>query len=254
MLRGHALSDVGGKVLKSAVQVKLEGADRLRREIMTLCLVQCQSPDDRNLLRIGSQLGDFTNNLRSALNYAMRYVVQTRLAPLLSPDESKRLERRQDFPYAETKERFDKVRIVPHIRNHLALVYGLLEKVQPYHEGNEWLGHLMTISNVDKHVVIVQTEDQTARAVCFLWSDGTPYPAPSFFGPGLDRILVKSRPEPHVHLCPCYYAPFGGFAAKGGRWVFFLVSFDDTRLGLTRFIEQVPVHVRKLIDGLWTLV
>ena len=82
----------------------------------------------------------------------------------------------------------------------------------------------MRISNRDKHEIINEIRDLKASAVGFMNSDGTPHRGPDFFGPGLDRILVKSRPEPHVHLCPCYYRPYGGFAVKGGKWAFFSIS------------------------------
>ena len=64
--------------LKNLAQVKLESADEIKQKMMLLCLKQCKSPDNRNLLRIGSLLGDFANNLRSALNYTMRHFVETR--------------------------------------------------------------------------------------------------------------------------------------------------------------------------------
>ena len=112
----------------------------------------------------------------------------------------------------------------------------------------------MKISNRDKHEIINEVQEPSAKAVCFLDPDGTPHARPGFFGPGLDRILVKSDPEPHVHLCPCYYYPYGGFAVKGGKWAFFFIFIDQTHLGLTRFIEQVPRNVKNLIDGFNALI
>jgi len=106
----------------------------------------------------------------------------------------------------------------------------------------------MRISNTDKHKIINEIAGSTASAVWFANPDGTPHPVPDFFGPGQDRILVKSLPKGHVHLCPCYYRPCGVFAVKGGKWVFFLIVIDKHRLGLTRFIERVPSSVRGLIE------
>lgn len=239
--------------MKNLAQVKLENADEIRQQIMSLCLKQCESPNDRNLLKIGSYLGDFTNNLRSALNYTMRHFVEARLKPVMSHSKYKEVRRKQDFPWSDSRVAFDKRAIVSHTRNHCKSVYDFLETAQPYHQGNEWLRHLMRISNRDKHEIINEIREPQATFVAFRNPDGTPHCGPSFFGPGLDRILVKS-PEPHVHPCPCYYYPYGGFAIKGGKWAFFWIPIDQLRLGLTRFIERVPQNVKKLIDDFNTLI
>jgi hypothetical protein len=240
--------------LKNLAQVKLESAAEIRRQIMSLCLKQCESPNDRNLLKIGSYLGDFTNNLRSALNYTMRHFVEVRLKPALSRSEYKGLIRKRDFPWSDSRAAFDKRPVVSHTRSHCKAVYDFLERVQPYHQGNEWLRHLMRISNRDKHEIINEIREPRAAAVGFMNPDGTPHLGPSFFGSGLDRILVKSDPEPHVHLCPCYYYPYGGFAVKGGKWAFFFISIDQLHLGLTRFIESVPQDAKNLIDDFNALI
>lgn len=240
--------------MQTPVRVKLENADEIGQRMMSLCFDQCESPDDRNLLKIGSYLGDFANNLRSALNYTMGQFAEASLRPVLSRSEYKDVRRRQDFPWSDSRVGFHKKAIVIHTRNHCKAVYDFLERAQPYHRGKEWLRHLMRISNRDKHEIINEIRGPEAIAVGFLNRDGTPHAAPGFFGPGLDRILVRSDPEPHVHLCPCYYSPYGGFAVRGGRWAFFLISIDQLRLGLTRFIERVPQKVTSLIDDFNALV
>jgi hypothetical protein len=240
--------------LKNIARVKLESADEIKQKIMLLCLKQCKSPDNRNLLRIGSLLGDFANNLRSALNYTIRHFVETRLKPVISPKEYKALKRKQDFPWADSRKAFDNKIVVSHTRNQCKAIYDFLEKAQPYHLGNVWLRHLMMISNRDKHEIINEIRDPKALAVGFMNPDGTSHRNPGFFGPGLDRILVKSATEPHVQLCPCYYRPYGAFAMKGGKWAFFFVSIDQLNLGVTRFIEIVPQNVKTLLDDFNTLL
>lgn len=240
--------------MQNLVRIKLENADEIGQKMMSLCLKQCESPDDRNLLKVGSYLGDFANNLRSALNYSMRQFAEASLRPVLSRSEYKDVRRRQDFPWSDSRAGFDQKAIVIHTRNHCRAVYDFLERAQPYHRRKEWLRHVMLISNREKHEIINEIRGPEATAVGFVNPDGTPHPGPGFFGPGLDRILVKSDPEPHVHLCPCYYSPHGGFAIRGGKWAFFLISIDQLRLGLTRFIERVPQKVRSLIDDFNALV
>lgn len=235
-------------------QVKLETADEKKQQIMMLCLKQCKAPDDIKLLKIGSSLGDFVNNLRSALNYTMQHVVEASLKPALPSSEYKALKRNQDFPWFDSRTDFDKKDLVKHTRSHCKPIYDFLEGVQPYHQGNEWLRDLMRISNRDKHVIINQITDPEMLAIAFMGPGGTPHRGPSFFGSGLDRILVPSNPEPHVHLCPYYYYPYGMFAVKGGKWALFLVLIDQKKLGLTRFLENTTPNVKTLIDNLIALL
>lgn len=78
--------------------VKIESAREINREILELCLSYVTSQEGKLLIKIGSRLGDFTNNLRSALNYVMKEFVQTKLEPQLSPSEFKKVKRNADFP------------------------------------------------------------------------------------------------------------------------------------------------------------
>lgn len=234
------------------VQVKLESAHEIRQKVMLLCLKQCESPDDRHRLKIGSYLGDFTNNLRSALNYTMRQFAEARLKPVLRPAQYKAL--RRDFPWSDSRTAFDKKAVIEHTRSHCETVYDFLEGVQSYHEGNEWLRHLMRISNVDKHVIINEIKHHKATAVSPMKPNGTPHPFGGFFGPGLDRILVIRESQTFVHQCPHYYHPFGAFAAKGEKWVFFFISIDEVNLGLVRFMERVSQNVKALIDNFTVLL
>jgi len=240
--------------MKNLAQVKLDNASEIGQRIMLLCLKQCESPNDRNLLKIGAHLGDFANNLRSALNYTMRHFVEVRLKPVLSHDEYKEVRKNQDFPWSDGRGDFDKKAVISHTKNHHKPVYDFLEGVQPYYQGNEWLRHLMRISNRDKHEIINEIKEPHAAVVGFMNPDGTPHPSPGFFGPGLDRILVKSNDEPQVRILPCYYYPYGGFAVKGGKWAFFFICIDQAQLGLTRFIERVPQNAKNLIDNFNALV
>jgi hypothetical protein len=237
---------------KDLAQVKLESAHEIRQKMMLLCLKQCESPDDRYRLKIGSYLGDFTNNLRSALNYTMRHFAEARLKPVLRRNQYKAMNR--DFPWSSSRGAFDKKAVIEHTRCHYETVYDFLESVQPYHEGNEWLKHLMRISNKDKHVIINEIKTPKETAVSSMKPNGTPNPFAGFFGPGFDRILVIRESQPCVHQCPHYYHPFGAFAVKGGKWVFFFISIDQVNLGLLRFMERVTQNVETLTDDFVMLV
>lgn len=239
-----ATQKLWGGILNLA-QVKLERSNEIRQQIMLLCLEQCESPNDRGLLRIGSHLGDFANNLRSALNYTMRRFAESKLKPVLSPRDYKKAKRQQDFPWSDSKKGFDKKLIVDHTKNHYVPVYQFLERTQPYHPGKKWIKHLMRISNRDKHEVINEVVAPNMVDIAGINPDGTPHSTPQAFG---DKLLVTSTEKPHVHPLPCYYFPYGAFALKGGNWAFFFIVIDGTKLNLTRFMEQVPKNVEALIN------
>jgi hypothetical protein len=184
----------------------------------------------------------------------MRHFVEAILKPVLSRDEYQKVSNKLDFAWSDARGGFDKKPVVFHTKNHHKAVYDFLEGVQPYHQGNEWLGHLMRISNRDKHEIINEIKEPHAAAVGAMNPDGTPHLGPGFFGPGLDRMAVRGSEEPQVRFLPCYYYPYGGFAIKGGKWAFFVIFIDQTHLGLTRCVERVPQNVRNLIDNFNALV
>lgn len=238
--------------MEDVIRDKLEHASEIREQIISLSLKHCESPSARNLLRIGTCLGDFTNNLRSALNYTVGRFAEKKLKPILSPSEYKEIKKRHDFPWAENRSGFDNISIVGHVVKHFTPVYQFLEGAQPYHGGNEWLKYLMRISNKEKHEI---TNEVLAPSnivdVAFMKADGTPHSKPKFFG---DKLLVTSGKKPHFHPLPCYYRPYSLFALKGERWAVFFIVIDQTKLGLTRFIEDTPQNVERLINSFNALV
>lgn len=236
--------------MNSYMQVKFESARELKDKIMVLCLQQCNSPTEKNLLRIGSLLGDFANNLRATLNYTTVNYAQTRIQPLLPKKDYDKLKRFIDFPWAENKGQFDSKAIIPIIRNNDATVYQFLEKAQPYHEGNEWLKYLMQISNTDKHVIINEVRAPQAADMVLINRDNTTHRAPTFFG---DKLLIMHGDHPHFYSLPYYYYPYGAFAIMGERWILFLTLIGDVPLGLTRFLESAPDHVQKLVKDFTAL-
>lgn len=240
--------------MRRLARVKIESAIDLQSEIMKLCLKYCESPNEIVLTKIGSYLGDFTNNLRSALNYTMRNFAENKLYPAIKLDilsnDYKRVTRNSDFPYADNINDFDSKPIVKYTKNYFQNIYMFLEQTQPYHQGNEWLKNLMRISNIDKHIEINTIQSQNANFVYGRYGDGTPIPRPAFTN---DHLMVSVDRKIHVYSLPCYYFPFSGFALKGGTWLFFEIPLDENQLGLTRFIEYMPNNVKKLVHDFFTL-
>lgn len=227
--------------------IKLEHADEYQKKVISLCFAHCALADASNLMRIGAYLGDFANNLRSALNYAMHRFVQNRLTPVLLPNEYRKIERHQDFPGDNCRTSFDQRTVIRYIRKHCLVVYQFLEGVQPYHPGNEWLKYLLLISNKDKHVIENEIRTEQAGAVLGLHSDGTPHPKPAILG---DKLFVMASNQPHIHPLPCYYTPYDAFALKGGKWSFFHIMIDEKRLSLMEFLRTTPRKIEGLINDL----
>src|SRR5262245_5437630 len=119
--------------------------------IWDLCYKHIEKPSETSQLEIGARLGDFSNNLRSALNYTTSYFSETKLKSVLTTAEYKKLERHRDFPYSNSQSGFNDKLIVKHVQAHFSSVYTVLEQAQPYHTGQAWLAHLMLLSNTDKH-------------------------------------------------------------------------------------------------------
>lgn len=238
--------------MKAVIQDKIEHAGEIKERITSLCLQQCESPNAANLLRIGTYIGDFTNTLRSALNYTIGDFAENKLTPILSPNEQKKIKNKHDFPWSDSKSGFDKLVIVRHLASNFVSVYEFLERVQSYYPKNEWLKHLMRISNTEKHRITneVLTPDNTVGVVG-INPDGIPHSKPQFIG---NNLMVTSGKEPQFHLLPCYYYPYGLFALKEKRWAVFLIAIDQSNLGLTRFIEKTPKKVENLIKNFNALV
>ncbi len=237
--------------VKDLTQVKMEHADELKQQIMQLCLRHCAASDDRTLLRIGSYLGDFTNNLRSALNYTMGKMIELKLKPALLPSDYRKVKRDHDFPWANDRTRFDNITIVTHFRSHYPQLYAFLESAQPYHQSKEWLRYLMRISNRDKHEIINEVSSPDIVDVVAVGSDGTTHAKPEFFG---DYLLVVAAKKPHLHPLPFYYRPYGAFATNSGKWSIYYVLLDQSKIGLIQFTERTLVNVEQVIKDIAALM
>jgi hypothetical protein len=120
---------MGIEDLRTQVQIKLERSIELREEIVRLCLSCVDSKDERIRLKIASQVGDFSNNLRSVLNYSVKRFSESRIKPILpSNRDFRRLN--GDFPWANTKDNFDSKRFVQTIKSHFPPVYKFLEEAR----------------------------------------------------------------------------------------------------------------------------
>lgn len=233
--------------MKRYSQVKVESAQEIERELIKCCLKYCHSPEQQLLLRLGSLLGNLTNDLRAALNYMMATISETKLKPILNPNDYKKLKRNLDFPCSKTKADFDNIQLVKALLANTPNIYTYLEHLQPYHANQEWLLYLIQISNKDKHEVINEVVSPEAQDIAAVTSSGEKVMKPQFMG---NKLLISANGRPYAIALPNYFKGYGAFAMENHRWSIFLVTLEDIRLGLIPFSQQAISNIEKTINDM----
>jgi hypothetical protein len=232
--------------------LKAQRAIEISGELFDLCLAHASSEDPELLARVGSLLGDFANNLRSALNYTMRGVLAREVLPHLSESKRKKLNRKLDFPYAKTRAAFDGKPLPKVLKTTDQPLYKRLLRFQPFNPGSEWLGHLMILSNKDKHVILNEVRSPTATAFFALMPDGTPLKEPWFVG---DKLVVFVGGEPRYADLPYYFDPLRAFATPRHTWSLYLIPmylrFSLDLIDFTRTSPLKVVHILAAIEALY---
>ncbi len=252
--------------LKYDILVKLDCANYIREKIFSLCLDYCETQQPVILLKIGSYLGIFSTILRSTLNYTLNYYVENRLEQRVNslnvpiPDKTQYNKLRDvDFPWVEGRSAQSIKRWYPNknskrykmlelIHNYDSIAFDFLEISQPYHPGNEWLWHLMKLSNTDKHKNII--ENRVLKVLPL-------NPSPQFCD---DRVLIQNEQgEVSVHDLPYYYSSTKLFASSKKTWSYFEFTIDQedplgkVNLSLINFINDTPDKVVKIVDEFLSL-
>lgn len=224
------------------VTVKIGNAGEILRRLERSCIRHLESPDSQDVLEIGALFGDLANNLRSGLNYVMRFFAEERLQPRLDANTYKKLD--HDFPYRHSRTEFDKIRIIRETQKFFPSIYGFLESVQPYHSGYEWVGQLMAISNDDKHVRINVVNVPRFGDISAL-QNGRPVRKPMIAGNHL--FVVHDDHVTRRHRLPCYFDPYRAYATQNGWKTFFLPVGDNQNKVVIRFARSLRDSVVKLI-------
>ena len=227
---------------------KAQRAIEISQDLFRLCLRHATSDDPKILVRAGSLLGDFANNLRSALNYTTAAIVEHELLPRLRARERKALKRNMDFPWANSPTEFKSRQIAKSSRKGLPGLYKLLHRLQPFNPGFEWLGHLMTLSNRDKHIVINTVEAPTASNFLVVLPDGSQRREPWFVG---DKLVILTNDGPVAAALPHYYDPLKAFAAPRKTWSLYIVPMRERfSLDLVDFTRTTPPKVVWILQAL----
>jgi len=249
------------------IQSALEEAATLQSRIAALCMKHVTDPQDGQLTTIAVCLGQMAHTLRSALNQSMWDFATNEILQSADKREAEKLRWSHDFPIATKEEDFEesKSRVMQHItdssypsmrqlierggrcglhcqlRTSYPSMRQLIERAQPYHNGNEWLGQLRTLSNDVSHTIPVEAVAWAGHDVSFVGAKPR-ISGGSVIIPAGKHVAIVYRPV------PIYVRELGVFASQDEKWILFLIDFDRRRKpSLIPFTEQAVDGVEQLV-------
>jgi hypothetical protein len=223
---------------RQSIAIKIEHANENLSKATKCCLDYIQDKNPNYLVELGSYLGTFCNNLRSALNYAVFDYCQQR--GFQKNSKGRKLSR--DFPYGYTKEEFQNRDVVGLMSNSDPNLFLLVERIQPYHADHKWLGYLMKLSNIDKHEIIITVEDFKFPAIAMI--NGF---EPKHLG---SAVLVGfSNGNPVLQKTPCFVNSMNIFALPNGNWLSFSVDMGNKGgINVLPFMRNTVAKIMKIIE------
>lgn len=235
------------RAIPESIQIKLEHTQELHDKIFATCFEQVRLQNERNLKKIGSYVGDIANNMRSALNFAMRDFADSCLQGLINPKAN------VDFPSVVTTESDlrKNIRIMQPIADNFPHVYQFLELAQPYHKGNSWLENIIHVSNIDKHITVNQVVHSNIHQVgTRVKSPVRYYPTPNY----LIRHVIATNTLIFNEV-PNFVDRYQLFVSSEGKWVSFRIPLkENISLDVMRFSTLTPPKVKQLIDDFYNLI
>jgi hypothetical protein len=230
------------------IQIKLQNAKDFIPKIMESCLKEATNPRFSESERISAFLGEMAQALRSALNYAMWDFSESNLKSRLSSDEYEKLRWSHDFPIEKDNESFQtsRSRILRHISSNFSNVYQFLEKAQSYHDTENHLWHLKTISNDTAHTIPIEAQLLQANDVAFIGLNAR------IFG---NQVIISNRDGvSKTYSIPCFVYELNMFVSEKKKWVLFLIDIDHKRKpNLIPFIQTTNQIVSQLVSGFYAL-
>ena len=232
------------------IQIKLQNAGDFIPKIMALCLREATYPRTRRRKRISILLGEMTQALRSALNYAMWDFAQSNLQSRLSEDEYEKVRYSHDFPIEKDKENFEKSRsrILRHVARDFYDVFRFMERAQPYNDRGQYLWHLKTISNHTMHTIPIEATPIHGNDVSLIGVK------PRIVG---NQVMIPSRDGSATKIypsIPCYVEELRMFVSIERKWVVFLIDLGgEARPNLLPFAQIANQRVNQLIAEFYAL-
>ena len=235
--------------------IKLECAQEIKEKIISLCLEECETQQQRTRLKIGSYLGLFATTLRSALNFAILDYLENRLEPRIhaaadQADLTKYAKAKKDSNPAWSENRSKKTikEFYQFAKPLMELTYKydidafhLLEKSQIFQPENDWFWVLSRLSNIDKHESITECRilEVTPTSSILEFKD--------------KHVQIARKGSIEIHDLPCYLASEKIFVSTEQEFyfIFFLVhpkdASENRELLISEFIEETSVKVADII-------
>lgn len=227
---------------KQSIASKIKHAKEIKPKAMECCYRYIATKDNSHLTDLGSYLGTFANNLRSALNYSISDYCQRR--GFQKNKKGNKLA--MDFPYGYSKKEFQNRDIAILMEQSDPNLFSLIERYQPYHPDQKWIGFLFSLSNIDKHQITIDIEEGDISAAQSL--DGI-----EIHHMGESIIIVDPKRPPIVAQTPCYIRPF--FALPNKRYMTFTVDMGKgTGTFAIAYIEHTPERVEHFINEFYKML
>lgn len=229
---------------KENINIKIEQAHEVAQKALELCDEFSINQSPKHLKVIGGYLGTFVNNLRSALNYASVDYCEQR--GILKNKNGKDLP--TDFPYGMVEEKFKSIDLVKFMMGKDPELYNFVESIQPYHSDKKLIGHVMKISNMDKHKVLANVENFDINSFVVLDKD--------FFQPrhlgGAVLMGIKDG-KPVLVDTPTYVPALRMYALRDGKWLNYMIPMDGYHLEFIPFIKNTGREIVNILNDFYRL-
>lgn len=219
--------------IKENILIKTEQAQNYALSAFELCVDFAREQNPKILKKLGGYMGDFVNNLRSALNYAMGdYCTQRGFK---TNQKGKTIN--TDFPYAFNRKNFDRIEVVSLMSKSDPGLYKYMEEIQPYQSKKSPIGIIMTFSNMDKHKILIEVQNMDINT--FHVIEPKSFFQPVHWG---KHVLVgfSDDKKPILIETPCYIPSLRMFALSNGKWLNFMLPVEKNEVEKEHYLEFIP--------------
>lgn len=194
-------------------------------------------------------------NLRSALDYMAHDVYEAKCQPVRVA-AGKADPRNIYFPYGKTTaDFFSGVQSsLPDLKTISIDIYNILESVQPYKIGNNWLYDLCSILNEKKHERLVPQERKETGTYTVSGEQGS-----ISIATGLGISITSMPGAVKIFGVPAEFLgdrivthPAGGLTHEKVTWVAFI--FEGTSVNVLGLLEQATSGISKLNNELYARI
>ncbi len=196
--------------------------------------------------KLSLKIKSYLENARSILDYSAREI-----ADRIGVSK----EHKVYFPLVEKEKNIDSFRgavgrNLPDLENKNKAAFDFIEKLQPYHSGNEWIGQLVELVNVHKHEALLpQKRNESERITSNHNAGGSVSWDPSAvkFGSG---VYINGAPVNPFTQMP---VPTPSTTVTREIWVDFV--FDDgNNVSVISLVRNIKEKLAGIIENIYKLI